>query len=115
MSLHSSKGLSAKFVIMCSMIDHLIPYIPEKIEKKDIKKVIEEQRRLFYVAMTRCKSNDIYDGRLIISSFVSIYGLDAIKMGIKCRHDKTLNVMATRYLNDMRKTAPKPINGNTLL
>lgn len=115
MSLHSSKGLSSKLVIMCSMIDHLIPYIPEKLARRELKRTIEEQRRLFYVAMTRCKSHDIYDGRLIISSFVSIYGLEAIRMGIKCKTNKKLNVMSTQYLNDMKKTSPKPVNGKTLL
>ena len=61
MSLHAAKGLSAKLVIIMSAINGLIP-----LEGKDI----EEQRRLFYVAITRCKgSKDEYPGMVVISSF----------------------------------------------
>jgi superfamily I DNA/RNA helicase len=115
MSLHASKGLSAKFVIMASMIDDLMPFIPK--DEQDIQKTIEEQRRLFYVAMTRCKSSESgYPGRLIISSFISIYGIDAVKMGISmenARHNK--KVSASRFINDFGRTAPLAVLGNTLL
>lgn len=115
MSLHSSKGLSAKLVIMCSIIDHLIPYIPTNISKAETNKHIEEQRRLFYVAMTRCKTDNDYEGRLIISSFVSIYGLEAIRLGIKCKPDKNLRVISSRFLRDMKKSSPLPISGEELI
>jgi len=115
MSLHASKGLNAKFVIMASMIDDLMPFIPK--DTIDVQKTIEEQRRLFYVAMTRCKSSKHdYQGRLIISSFVWIYGIDAVKMGIPItdtRNNK--KVSATRFIADFGRTAPKTILGDTLI
>lgn len=49
MSLHASKGLRAPLFIM-SAVEGLIPFHG---------KPIEEQRRLFYVAITRCKGGKI--------------------------------------------------------
>jgi len=62
MSLHASKGLGAKYVIIMHATD-------DKIPLKTYGN-IEDQRRLFYVAVTRCKNTDEkdnYQGTLIIS------------------------------------------------
>lgn len=114
MSLHASKGLSAKFVVLCSMIDHLMPYLSDDLEGEELQHQIQEQRRLFYVAITRCKSSDDYPGRLIISSFLSISGLEAVRMGIKADPKRDLTVSSTRYLKDFGRTAPAPILGTRL-
>ncbi len=61
MSLHAAKGLSAQMVIIMSATDNMIP-----MSGKDI----EEQRRLFYVAITRCKGSiDQYPGKVVVSYF----------------------------------------------
>jgi superfamily I DNA/RNA helicase len=115
MSLHSSKGLNAKFVIMASMIDDLMPFIPK--DTMDVQKTIEEQRRLFYVAMTRCKSSEHdYQGRLIISSFIWIHRIDASKMKIPIISKKEYKkVSASRFIADFGRTAPKTVLGSTLI
>jgi DNA helicase II / ATP-dependent DNA helicase PcrA len=115
MSLHSSKGLSGKLVILCSMIDHLMPFIPDGLTPEQIEHNVQEQRRLFYVAITRCKASDNYPGRLIISSFLSIFGLNAVRMGIPASPKSYLKVASTRFLKDFGKTAPLSILGDTLL
>lgn len=115
MSLHSSKGLSAKLVILCSMIDHLMPFIPDGLTPEQIEHNIQEQRRLFYVAITRCKASDKYSGRLIISSFLSIFGLDAVRMGIPASPKFYLKVASTRFLKEFGRTAPASVLGDTLL
>lgn len=115
MSLHASKGLSAKFVVLCSMIDHLMPFLPSDLTKEEVTHQIQEQRRLFYVAITRCKASKEYSGRLIISSFMSIFGLDAVRMGIPTNPKFQLGVSSTRYLKEFGLTAPTPILGDTIL
>jgi DNA helicase II / ATP-dependent DNA helicase PcrA len=115
MSLHSSKGLSAKLVILCSMIDHLIPYLKEGLSDDEIQAQIQEQRRLFYVALTRCKSSSEYMGRLIVSSYTYLYGLDAVRMGISANPTTHLRVSSTRYLRDFGRTSPKPIVGSSII
>ena len=115
MSLHSSKGLSAKFVIMISMIDELIPFVP-KDTTNELKEILEEQRRLFYVAMTRCKSSETeYPGRLIISSFVWINGIEASRVGIKANPKRQKQTQATRFLDDFGNLRPKTLLGSDFL
>lgn len=63
MTMHAAKGLSAQMVIIMSAVEGLIPQAGSG--------TIEEQRRLFYVAITRCKGGKVgeYPGKLIISSY----------------------------------------------
>jgi superfamily I DNA/RNA helicase len=115
MSLHSSKGLNAKFIIMVSMIDELMPFFSKDDVRKEIE-IIEEQRRLFYVAMTRCKSSEIdYPGRLIISSFIRLSGVDAVRIGINANPKSQKVVQSSRFINDFGRIKPETILGNALL
>ena len=63
MSLHSSKGLSAEMIVIMSAVEGLIPL--------ESARNVEEQRRLFYVAITRCKGYPVggYPGELVISAY----------------------------------------------
>lgn len=62
MTLHAAKGLSAGMVIVMSAVEGLIPMR---------NKSIEEQRRLFYVGITRCAYSDKEQnfGKLVTSWF----------------------------------------------
>lgn len=51
-TMHCSKGLEWKQVFLIDCVDGICPY--EKAESDAAK---EEERRLFYVAMTRAKEN----------------------------------------------------------
>jgi len=114
MSLHSSKGLSAKYVVVMSAIDDLMPRIENG---SDSKKQIEEQRRLFYVAITRCKgSKDNYPGTLIISSFISLSGSDALNFGISNSVPyQNKQVRSSRFIREFEDTAPISKRGKTLI
>ena len=71
MSLHSAKGLNARLVIIMSAVEDMIPLRNAG--------TVEEQRRLFYVAITRCKGSlreeftkdhlEEYPGKLLISAY----------------------------------------------
>lgn len=108
MSLHSSKGLSAKYVVVMSAVNGLIPRIDKT---QSIPEQIEEGRRLFYVAITRCKGKmDDYHGKLIISTFSSISTAYAKQCGIKYggKGYRTLTT-TSRYIENLGKTAPAVI------
>ena len=108
MSLHASKGLSAKYVIVMSMIDDLMPHISG--DKND-NRSIEEQRRLFYVAITRCKGSETdYPGTLILSSFTSLPGNEALNMGIQANAYRTRITSVSRFLRDFGETAPVSVS-----
>lgn len=51
MSIHKSKGLGADHVFMIGLIEGIIPNVAKGND------TIENQRRLFYVGMTRAKKN----------------------------------------------------------
>jgi superfamily I DNA/RNA helicase len=109
MSLHASKGLSAKYVVVMSCIDELLPRIERDATPEEIRIQIEEQRRLFYVAITRCKCSDDYNGTLIISSFVELPGNEALQINIPSSPLARRRVRASRFISEFRGTAPDTI------
>ena len=58
-TMHSSKGLEFKNVFILHADDGIIPSLPseKKISKEEKERLIEEDRRLFFVAITRAKDN----------------------------------------------------------
>jgi superfamily I DNA/RNA helicase len=114
MSLHSSKGLSSKFVIICSMVDELMPFLSRDLTPEQAEHHIQEQRRLFYVAITRCKGDYSYKGRLMISSFVNIPGNKALSLNIIAQANTNRRVTTTRFVRELGTDAPRPVLGNTL-
>lgn len=58
-TIHSAKGMEFKNVVILDVNDRFIPhYTPYDIEENEDKKdLYQEERRLFYVAMTRAKDN----------------------------------------------------------
>ncbi|MBG52191.1 MAG: hypothetical protein CML99_07205 [Rhodobiaceae bacterium] len=109
MSLQASKGLSAKFVIVCSQVEELIP--GNDFSESNI----QEQRRLFYVAITRCKAAEEFPGRFLISSFLELLVQAARRMGIPSKDGASRRVSASRYLADLGQNAPAAVRGETLL
>ncbi|MFZ4773219.1 MAG: ATP-dependent helicase [Chlamydiia bacterium] len=51
MTLHNSKGLEFHTCFICGVEEDILPHINSKIESSDV----EEERRLFYVGMTRAE------------------------------------------------------------
>ena len=107
MSLHASKGLSAKYVVVTSVVNGLIP----KTDKGKLSLEQEEEgRRLFYVAITRCKGKtEDFCGRLMISSFQNISTSDAAKCRIYHGDGYRTNTPISKYIADFDGTAPPVI------
>ena len=60
MTIHKSKGLEADIVIILRTINGVIPFIHPDYEimsalNKSFREILDEERRLFYVALTRAK------------------------------------------------------------
>ena len=73
-TLHSSKGLEFEVVFILDVNEGIMPY-----KKAVLEKDIEEERRLFYVGMTRAK--------------LSLYSVQSI-------HDKTTEI--SRFVNETK-------------
>ncbi len=105
MSLHKSKGLTAKLVVVMGCIEGMIPRIDHTAPQADRQRSLEEQRRLFYVALTRTTET------LILSSVTHIPVQQALQMGLGVAGGQ---VQTSRFINELGPTRPAPIAGAAL-
>jgi len=111
MSLHKSKGLSADMVVVVGCVEGLVPHIEDNLPLAQELRQLEEQRRLFYVAITRTRNI------LLISSFTQIQRSAAFKIRAKVtRGVKThASTITSRFITDLGRTCPRAIRGSQLL
>lgn len=105
MSLHKSKGLTAKLVVVMGCIEGMIPRIDFDSPQAEQQRSLEEQRRLFYVALTRTTET------LILSSVTNIPVQQAYQMGLGVAGGR---VQASRFVTELGPTRPNPIAGVAL-
>src|SRR5690606_33734176 len=55
MSIHKSKGLTSEISIISGVIEGLVPRVDTELEGEESERFMEEQRRLFFVGITRPK------------------------------------------------------------
>ena len=71
MSLHKSKGLTADLVVVLGCIQGLIPYFSNYSCESERLKKWEEQRRLFYVAITRAKKHLVLSSNTKLPAYLT--------------------------------------------
>jgi len=106
MSLHKSKGLTSKIVMVAGCNEGLIPTIDRKLTIVEQRRQLKEQRRLFYVAITRPRQI------LVLSSFLRI----AAKTAYKIRVDTSgrgamVGTIASQFLSQLGPDAPDAVEG----
>lgn len=106
MSLHKSKGLTADLVVVMGCVEGLIPAINNDLPLPDQDNLLREQRRLFYVAVTRTRQT------LLLSSVLRLPMDVAYRMGATIRQGG--RTIASRFLGDLGPAAPRPIPGERL-
>ena len=97
MSLHKSKGLTSRVTIIVGCIRGLIPFVDDELLPADVPMHIQEQRRLFYVALTRAKEI------LVLSSATSVPRELAHKIGaiVQGGNSQTGKTIACEFLHEM--------------
>ena len=108
MSPQKAKGLTSKVVIVASCIQGVLPILDDELPLQEQEAALAEQRRLFYVAITRC--TDI----LVVSSFTHInYGL-ALNIGARVQRVSNYEsrAIASRFISELGPTAPKSRSGS---
>jgi superfamily I DNA/RNA helicase len=107
MSLHKSKGLTATLVVVAGCMAGALPHIDEDGSQADQDFQLEEQRRLFYVAITRSA------GTLVISSCRAIPAIEAFRSQVTIvRHDPIQGLVLTAaspFIAELGASAPRPI------
>lgn len=116
MSLHKSKGLSAPVTIIAGCVEGLLPKQPEpNTPPADAAAQIEEQRRLFFVGITRVKAvpAEGKPGMLILTYSRQMPLADARGAGISPAGQfyATANLHASRFIGELGPHAPAPVAG----
>ncbi len=107
MSLHKSKGLTSRAVTVADCLQGLIPGVKPNATDVEQRHLLEEQRRLFYVAITRCTEH------LVISSSTYLDLSMAYQLGATVRRRGRLGLaMASPFIAELGNSAPTGLNGN---
>jgi DNA helicase-2/ATP-dependent DNA helicase PcrA len=112
MSLHKSKGLTADMVIVLGCIAGMIPsVIPQDAGPSEQQRFIEEQRRLFFVAITRTRHT------LVLSSVSSLPRDMAYRMRVPVAGGAGAyaRTRASMFIADLGPSAPRPTDGQSFL
>lgn len=109
MSLHKSKGLSSKVTMVSACIQGLVPFVDQDAPQDEAKAITQEQRRLFYVAITRCTQ------KLVISSFTRIPRQLAWRIGAQVVRGPGPNgrTVASQFLDELGPDAPASKRGSS--
>jgi len=111
MSLHKSKGLTADHVFIPGCIEGLIPSYSRDLPFEEEMRYREEQRRLFYVAITRARRT------LVLSSTQTLPRVLAHRMGAPVAGVDLVNgeTIASSLLAELGETCPQPVVGEQWL
>lgn len=110
MSLHKSKGLTARLVVIAGCVSGILPTIDSQASPQEQSRQRQEQPRLFYVGLTRSTET------LVISSAVRIPRGAAMQMGIPVPSGSRYGMAtlpASPFLSELGPNAPAPLHGNT--
>ena len=116
MSLHKSKGLSSPVTIIAGCIDGLLPKQPDAALPLHARNAsIEEQRRLFFVGITRVKAAPAQGkpGTLILTYSQTMLVAAAMGAGIEpaAVHHGNAQLLASRFIRELGPAAPRPQPG----
>lgn len=116
MSLHKSKGLSAPVTIIAGCVEGLLPKQPEpNTPQAEAIAIVEEQRRLFFVGMSRVKADlpNNKVGSLVLTYSQEMPMASAMGAGIAPAGAAygTARLHASRFLAELGPSAPAPVAG----
>lgn len=107
MSLHKAKGLNADHVVVTGCIEGLIPFRDSSLPAHEARRLVEEQRRLFYVAITRPRKT------LLLSSVLRLPRRLAHKMRAKVHGGDSDNgeTISSSFLSELGPRCPRAVRG----
>jgi DNA helicase II / ATP-dependent DNA helicase PcrA len=111
MSLYKSKGLTAQMVVIVGCVEGAIPRHHNDLPPVEQQANLEEQRRLFYVAITRPTQT------LVISSFTQMPRDISHTMRIPLMSGGGSNggTLASTFIRELGPSCPHPISGQRFL
>ena len=116
MSLHKSKGLSAPVTIIAGCVEGLLPmHTDASLTQQARNAHLEEQRRLFYVGISRVKASPEIGqpGTLILTYSQKMPLATAMGAGISPAGTShgIATLIASRFIAELGSSAPQPVAG----
>jgi superfamily I DNA/RNA helicase len=107
MSLHKSKGLTARVVVIAGCVAGAIPTVDQRDSPDEQLRQIQEQRRLFYVAITRTTNV------LVISGAAQMPFGDAKQMNLQVGpgYGANATLIASPFLQELGPQRPQTETG----
>ena len=110
MSLHKSKGLTAELVVVMGCVEGPIPHVDDSLSQAEQDKILEKQRRLFYVALTRSRDT------LILSSVTNLPRPLAHRLQLRITgRGQNVSTITLLFIDELGPTRPDPTHGARLL
>ncbi|HVQ38312.1 MAG TPA: ATP-dependent helicase, partial [Pyrinomonadaceae bacterium] len=111
MSLHKSKGLTADMVVVVGCLEGLMPFIDLEHSPSEQTRSLEEQRRLFYVAITRVRKT------LVLSSVTMLPTKSAHRMRARLGRTRgqDSSTMTSRFVGQLGPKCPAVVMGSEFL
>ena len=111
MSLYKAKGLDADLVVLAGCVETLLPHIDRSLSQEEQRRSLEEQRRLFYVAITRTRKI------LVLSSAITMERGAAYQMRARVgRGDaRRGRMVASRFIGELGEECPDAERGDEWL
>ena len=113
MSFHKSKGLTADLVVLAGLFDGLMPRVDENVPEDERRAQFEEQRRLFFVGMTRTTRILVFSSYSQLPSSVA-QNLRA-RRGRYIPADQCYVTFASSFLEETGYTLPAAVRGRNWL
>ena len=109
MTMHKTKGLSSKVVIVAGCCDGLVPFRDNGLADDERGAAMREQRRLFYVAITRCKAV------LVLSHFATVSASEhsymRIPVGGQDQGKQRYCTLPSPFMDELGPAAPPATEG----
>ena len=115
MSLHKSKGLSSPYVFIAQCIQGVLPQIAKSgTPKAEADAALEEQRRLFFVGITRVKAGGGHVGSLFLTYPKAMQSGMAKQQDIPFTKEiyGQAQLSPSIFIQELGKSAPAPVAGD---
>jgi len=108
MSMHASKGLTADLVVLAGLVDGIVPRVDRRLSEEGQEAQLQEQRRLFFVAMTRTTNI------LVFSSYSQLDAATAHRLQVARGRriaGGSFRTFASGFLGELGEECPDAIRG----
>jgi superfamily I DNA/RNA helicase len=111
MSLHKSKGLTATLVVVVGCVAGALPTVDNGASIEEQKRQRDEQRRLFYVAITRATRTLVLSASAYVPAPVAFRAQVPIIRRVSRNGEAYAQLAMTPFLGELGPSAPAVISG----